>query len=122
MKTLHCGVVLLLAMSACSDGVRMNLGTNDSGSDATIAATPDVAVPSIVGTWTGYVELSKFADGTDRIALTFAKMTEAVYAGTVVFGSRPAPPPPSDPKADYPPAFGSQDAGASSVGPPSLGA
>ena len=84
-------------------------GDTDASPDASSVDSPassDSPAPSgLAGTWVGYVESFKFADGTDAVKLVL----DDTGAGTTFFGPGPALTPPTDPDVGYPP--GGADAG-----------
>lgn len=87
----------VLATAACSQGPKLDLGSNDG------STSPTASGASIVGTWSGYAELQTFGDGSDVMTLTIAQAADASYSGTIAFGTRPPPPAPTDPMTGYPP-------------------
>ena len=69
-----------------------------------VNSTPDAAPATLDGTWVGYLENYKFPSGSDAVTLTLTN-NAGVLTGTASFGNGPAPPPPTDPNAAYPPGF-----------------
>jgi hypothetical protein len=76
-------------------------------------APPDFVAPDarVVGqlgsaeSWTGYVEGSQFASGSDLIKFSIAYDSSGQVVGTVIFGNGTPPPPATDPNVGYPPGF-----------------
>lgn len=57
----------------------------------------------VSGTWTGYIENFTFPDGSDTMTLVVHAESNDSITGTLTFGTRAAPPPPTDPNVGYPP-------------------
>ncbi len=101
---------------AGSGGSISRAGSGGSTSSGGSSGGPGTAGASatIVGTWRGYIENYKTSDLTDSVEL---RISQGSLAGQVIFGEAMAPPPASDPQADYPPPSDANLAGPSYVGP-----
>src|SRR5258708_7537979 len=97
-------VCFAAAVIACG-GHQLDLGGDAGGaSSGSSASSSGSAVSSpLNGTWQGYIESFQFADGSDTLAMTLAVQPDGSVKGTVVFGSKPSPPPPTNPDVGYPP-------------------
>ena len=89
MRTLARAALSLLAITAACDDRPMTVGR---------APEPTATTPvTVIEAWSGWVEYSKFASGSDRVELSFTSAS----AGTMQLGEAKAPSP-IDPNAPYP--------------------
>ncbi len=97
----------VLPLLGCGGTVVHYVVADDGGTDSIVETpVPDAPARSIVdGTWVGYIETYKFPSGSDKLAMTLKGMPDGTVVGTMVFGEKPAPPPPTDPERGYPPGF-----------------
>jgi hypothetical protein len=76
------------------------------GTAALAAATGCTSTTSgaaeMTGTWNGYVELLKFASGSDQVSFDITAVTGTAVTGTVLFGNGTLLPPPTSASEDYP--------------------
>lgn len=63
----------------------------------------DVAGLAAPESWSGYIESTHFASGSDAVKLQFAVGPDGVVAGTLTLGAGSPPPPATDPNTGYPP-------------------
>ncbi len=70
------------------------------GLPASDASTTSFA--PLLGAWTGYAENAQFSGG-GAVHLVFTTAADGSVAGTITFGSAPAPAPPTDPNVGYEP-------------------
>jgi hypothetical protein len=76
----------------------------------TVDLTPGTGTSSsslVAHRWTGYIEGYAPPSGSSKLTLTLNSASDGTLTGTLVFGDKPAPPPPSDPNVGYPPGSGS---------------
>jgi hypothetical protein len=97
-----------VALAACSSH-QVNLGgTGDGGSASgggTGSGSGGGATSPVNGTWAGYIESFHFPDGSDAVTMMLTAEANGSISGTVIFGNKPAPPPPTNPDVGYPPGF-----------------
>jgi hypothetical protein len=90
--------VVSSALVACNTEV-VNFAS-DAGRDSGQASP-------LTGKWTGYVENYTLPSGSDVLTFEFATAADGKVSGTVTFGTKAAPPPPTNPDVGYPPGSGS---------------
>ena len=90
--------VVSSALVACNPEV-VNFAS-DAGRDGGEASP-------LIGKWTGYVENYTLPSGSDVLTFEFATAADGKVSGTVTFGTKAAPPPPTNPDVGYPPGSGS---------------
>ena len=103
------GLGAAVMLAACAGHV-VDLGGSPAagGSDAvgeTESGSGSSGGSPLDGTWTGYFESYTLPSGSDVLSMTFAGAPGSV-TGTVKFGTKAAPPPPTDPNVGYPPGLG----------------
>ena len=84
------------ATSAAGGSAGSSSAAGSSAAGASAAGAPS----GIDGTWRGYVENYKNSDLTDTVEV---RIFQDGLVGQIVFGEVMAPPPATDPQADYPP-------------------
>ena len=82
--------------ASLAGGTAGSSAAGNSSAGAGIAGAPS----GIDGTWRGYIENYENSDLTDTLQV---KILNDGLAGQIVFGEAMAPPPATDPQADYPP-------------------
>jgi hypothetical protein len=107
---------LLVAVAACH-GPTLDLGEGDEAGRPIVSPGDDggscgdsrlrgTGVASFEGTWSGYAQTFQLPSGSDALTLVFKQQGDGTLAGTLTFGTRPAPPPATDRDASYPPSQG----------------
>lgn len=80
-------------------------GSTDAGSITPSDALTDMrsATSSLMtGRWVGYLEAYKLPSGSDALSIELTELEDGTAIGIVVFGTKSAPPPPTNPNVGYP--------------------
>jgi hypothetical protein len=106
-------LAVVASMIGCSGKESADNGDATSpGSDGIASDTP-TSGPS--GTYKGYIESYKFADGSDTVVMNLTFAGDGSVTGTLMFGDAAPLAPPTDPDATYPPGFGESGSVASTI-------
>jgi len=83
-------------------GVDSSPSSDTPTSDAAAPDVPPAASSTVTGKWVGYIESYKLPSGSDAVTIELTELTDGSAIGTVIFGTKASPPPPTDPKVRYP--------------------